>query len=329
MSAPLRLNALVVGSGWARHAAHAFAARDDVRVAGVVARGSKRSFDLASALGVPLFDGLGDAIHETGPNLAVVAVGDSANPGIAADLLHAGAHVLCAHPVAPTAEEVTVLAALAKERGLVASTDYSLRTTDAFRASRSALAELGRLLRIEITFPGRFLPMALDLAIAFGERVEVVSAFGRYPEELKARRASAPAAFPPTIILEHVHGVVTALTPSPHAAPAAAVRVTTSSTGGRLEIQLPASGARRLRCKAGGHWEDTQLAAPHAVADAQVLFAEPMRALADAFVDAIVGGERPPCPLEDEAHLRRVWDAISRALRSGGPTVIDERPPST
>ncbi len=316
------MNALVVGSGWARHAAHAFAARDDVRVTGVVARGSKRSFDLAGALGVPLFERLDDAIHEMLPNLAVVAVRDDANPGLATELLRAGAHVLCAHPVAPTADEVTALATLAKERGLVISTDYSLRGTEAFRAAQSTLARFGGPMRVEITFPGRFLPIALDLAIAFGGRVEAVSAFGRYPEELSARRQSAPAAFPPTVVLEHARGAVTALTPSPHAAAAAAVRVMTSSTGGRIELELPAGRARLLRCRPAGTVEELALVEARAVTDVIAAFGDAMQALANAFVDAVVGGHPPPCPLEDEAELRRVWAAIPRALRTRAPVVV-------
>jgi predicted dehydrogenase len=291
---------------------------------GVVARGSKRSFDLAGALGVPLFDQLAEAIQETSPNLAVVAVSDRANPALAIELLQSGAHVLCAHPVAPTAEDVLTVARVARQRNLLVSTDYSLRTTEAFRLGQLAVAELGRLLRIEITYPGRFLPIVLDLALTLGGQVDAVSAFGRYPEELRARREAAPAAFPPTTILEHVQGAVTALTPSPHAAPAAAVRITTSSTGGRVEIALPAGGARRLRCRPGGLAEEVEIAPAYAVTDPGAAFADAMYALANAFVDAIVKGQGPPCPLESEANLRRVWAAIPRAARARTPVMVDE-----
>ncbi len=328
MPTPVRLNALIVGSGWARHAARAFAAREEVRVAGVVARGSQRSVALAVSLGVPLFDQLTEAIHETRPDLAVVAVGETSNPGISIELLRAGAHVLCAHPVAPTADEVSAVLLVAKAHGLIASTDYSLRLTEAFRIARASLAEMGSLLRVDITFPGRFLPIALDVAIALAGPVESVSAFGRYPAKLLARRRSAPAAFPPTTILEHAGGVVTALTPSPHAAPAEAVRVSTSSTGGRVDLALPAAGARRVRYTRGGAWEDTELVSPRGVAEGEEAFADAMRVLADAFVDAVLGGRSPPCSLEDEAHVRKIWAAVPRALRERKPVVVDDPSPS-
>lgn len=319
------MKGLVVGSGWAHHAAHAFAARDDVRLVGVVARGSERSVELASNLGVPLFRELADAIEKTTPDLAVVAVSDRENPSLAIRLLEAGAHVLCAHPVGPSAESVLEVADVARKHGLVVSTDYSLRTTNAFRLGKLATAKQGRLLRIEIMYPGRFLPIALDLALALGGPIDAVSAFGRYPEELRVRREASPAAFPPTTVLDHVGGVVSALTPSPHATPAAAVRVTTSSTGGRIEMGLPAGGARGIRCKPSGQFEETEIVRAEDVVDASAAFANPVRVLAGAFVDAVRASGEPPCPLEDEAHLRDVWAAIPRAVRTRAAVVLKKR----
>lgn len=325
MAAPVRLNALVVGSGWARHAAQAFGARADVRVRGVVGRGSARSFALARALGVPLFATLDEAIAETRPDLAVVAVGDDVNHVLASDLLRAGAHVLCAHPVAPHAADVEALASLARKQRLVVSTDYSFRTTPALDAARAALPKLGQLLRTEITFPGRFLPIALDVAAGLAGSVETVSAFGRYPDELEARRNATPAAFPPTVILEHVAGSVTALTPCPHANPATAIRATTSSTHGRLEVELPCGGLRRVRVRAHGKVEDVSLVDPVEHAEPSIAFGSAMRALADAFVDAVVTGSEPPCPLEDEVVVREVWDAIPLSMRTRAPVRLAPR----
>lgn len=323
MSTPVRLNALVVGSGWAGHAARTFAARPDVSVRGVVGRGSERSFALARALGVPVFVSLTEAIRETQPSLAVVAVGDETNPLLASELLRGGAHVLCAHPVAPTAADVADLARVAFESGRIVSADYSMRTTEPFAAARVATRELGDLLRVEITYPGRFLPMAIDLALAFAGHVDAVSAFGRYPESLAQRRARAPAAFPPTVVLEHRLGAVTTLTPSPHAVPSAALRVTASHTSGRIDVELPAGGARRVRNLAGGAFEETILVPPNATTDAKLAFAEAMHAMADAFVDSVLANAHPPSPLEDEAEVRRIWSCIGRALRARTPITIE------
>lgn len=325
MAAPLRLNALVVGSGWARHAASAFAARTEVRVAGVVGRGSPRSFALARSLGVPLFTSLDDAVHETKPSIGVIAVGDEANPLLTRALLEAGAHVLCAHPVAPDPERVGALAELAEARHLVASTDYSLRTTPTFAAARRAITESGTLLKTELTFPGRFLPIALDLAIAIGGPVDVLSAFGRYPDSLEERRAVTPAAFPPSVVLEHAAGSVTTLTPSPHAAPSTAIRVTTSSTGGRLEIELPCGGARKLELRRRGRFEETVIVAPNTRIKPENAFVEAMSSLANAFVDAVLQRDAPPCPLADEVAVRELWQTIPRATRARAPLRVSAR----
>lgn len=321
------MNALVVGSGWSRHAAQAFQRRDDVQVRGLVARGSSRSFALANALKVPVFTTVADAVRQSAPILAVVAVGDRQNASLTRELLEAGAHVLCAHPVAPTPAEVMAIAEAAERRGLLVSTDYSLRATDAFRLGRAAIRENGTLLRVDVTYPGRFLPIALDLAVALGGHVDRVSAFGRYPKELEARREAAPAVFPPTAVLEHFEGAVTALTPCPHADPRAAVHITASSTGGRVEIALPTGGARRLRCGHGGRLEDVELSPALRGGTAGAAFGDAMRALADQFVDAVLHGEGPPCPLAEEAHLRRLWIAITRAERGRVPVTVGEPSP--
>lgn len=317
------MNALVVGSGWAAHAARAFASRADTAVRGVVARGSTRSFDLAKSLDVPLFGSLDEAISETQPTIAVVAIGDTENPAAVGALLRAGAHVLCAHPVAPTASDVAALAALAREHDRIVSADYSMRATDSFRAARAATLELGDLLRVEVTFPGRFLPIAIDLAIAFAGRVEKVAAFGRYPENLRDRRATSPAAFPPTVVLEHAAGAVTALSPSPHAVPSAAIRLTASSTGGRVDVELPCGGARRVRCRAAGAFEETILLVAYGIGDPRSTYAEAMQATAHAFVEAALGRGPVPSPLDDEIEVRRVWGSIPRALRDRASIAVD------
>lgn len=320
------LNALVVGSGWGRHAATAFARRGDVRIAGVVGRGSPRTQHLARELQVPVFRTVEDAVREDRIDLAVVAVGDRENSVLATELLMHGAHVLCAHPVGATADDVRRVAELARERGLLVSADYSLRSSDAFAAARSAITTAGTLLRAEITFPGRFLPMALDLAVALGGHVVSVSAFGRYPPAVSAQRSRSPAAFPPTVILEHAAGCVTALTPVPHARATHPVRMTTSGISGRVDAELPAGDVALVRCRRGGMVETRTWHARPGVDGAADVFANAMVRTADLFVDAVRTGGAPPCSLEDEVEVRMIWDAITRSLRHKAPVSLVDVP---
>lgn len=319
------MNAIIVGSGWARMAAGALAGRSDVRVRGLVARGSARSVELARSLDVPLFRTVEDAVAAATPSLAVVAVGDEDNARLSAELLRAGAHVLCAHPVGRMPEDVARLARVAAENGRIVSTDYSMRMTEAFRAGLRAIEEAGELLRAEVTFPGRFLPIVLDLALGLCGAVAALTAFESYPETLRARRAAVPAAFPPTVVLEHRSGAVTALTPSPHAPPHAAIRVTTSSGGGRIDIALPAGGARNVRVVLSRRgFAETILAAPAPASDARSPYREAMAALANAFVDAVVSGGEPPSPLAGEVEVRRLWNAIPRSVALRGRVELAE-----
>ena len=314
----------MVGSGWAQHSAHALAERPDVQLVGVVARGSTRSVEFARGLDVPLFGTLTEAIQTVGPDLGIVAVDDVQNVVLASELVRSRVHVLCAHPVAPDGDGVAVLAALAREHGVSVSTDYSLRTCSAFIAARAELPDMGDLLRAEVTFPGRLLPMALDLALAFGGQVANVASFGRYPDAMRSRRDANRAAFPPSIVLEHKGGCVTTMMPCPHAKPHSAFRITTSSTRGRLDVELPAGGCRRLRCGAAGAWEEAVLAREEPRGGAAELFGSAMRSLAHAFVDAAVRATPVPCTLEDEEHVRRIWAAISRALRACATVPVDD-----
>jgi predicted dehydrogenase len=321
VATPVRLKALIVGSGWARHAAMTLAGRKDVEVVGVVGRGSSRTASLARELGAPAYESLSAAIAVRPPNVAVVAIDDTSNSHAVEQLLDAGADVLCAHPVARTAAEVQRLANLAAARGRIVSTDYTLRSCVETIAALEALASSGALMRLDIVYPGRLLAMALDLALLLGGASLAVSAFGGYPEEVSEQRARAPAAFPPTVVVEHVGGCVTTLVPCPHAETARAFSAIASCTGGRVEVHLPSGGARNVRIVRSGYAEVTELvaaAAEGADAKGAAVFGAAMRRLADAFIDAVIGQRQPPCSFEAEVAVRHAWQAVWRSVKGHG-----------
>lgn len=319
------MKTLIVGSGWARHAASAFADRTELEIVGVVGRGSARSTSLGAQLRVPSFINLEAALDTLVPQVAVVAVDDVSNGVLSERLIGMGCDVLCAHPVAPTAEAVRRLDALAHERGRIVSTDYSLRACEELGAGRNMLATSGALMRLAVTYPGRLLPMALDLAIALAGPIGTVTAFGGYPEVLALRRKRTPAAFPPTVVLEHADGCVTTLVPCPHARPAAAFTITASCTEARLELRLPSGGAELIRLRRGGSPERVALVPARYSVPAAEAFVTAMRAIADAFVDAVIVRGKPPCPLGDEVAVRAAWHAITESLRQGGRVEVRAR----
>lgn len=92
---------------------------DGFRLAGILARGSRRSTALAAHLGVPLYISP-EAVPEGAADLACVVVRTTLFGGegsrLAEALLGRGLHVLQEHPVHPT--EIARLTAAARERGL-------------------------------------------------------------------------------------------------------------------------------------------------------------------------------------------------------------------
>lgn len=316
-----KLRAIVVGSGWGAHAARAFAEHDNVELCGIVGRGSERTVRLAKLLDVPVYADLRAAVAEHRPALAVVAIHETAHREIALMLLESGAHLLCAHPVAPSADIVLEIVDCARRVGRLARTDYSFR----IRPELHAIAgfDPGRApMRLTIEAPGRWLPIALDTAVQVAGPVARVLATRRYPSELEARAERRPEAFPPSVVLEHRGGTVTAITPVPHAWPAAPVRVIASFERGRVEALLPRGGARALACRRAGVVRDEELVPPSADASDAGVHGRGMQELASAFVDSLLAGEDVLATLDDEAHLRIVWSALWRAAKVGGAVEV-------
>jgi predicted dehydrogenase len=314
MAAPDRvMRALVVGSGWARHAAAVFAAHPGVRLVGVVGRGSSRTLELAARYGVPAYTSMETAIEEARPALAAVAAGEIVHPELVRRLLIAGCNVLCSHPVAREAKEVRELAALAAQRKRLLETDYSMRETPGFRVAQQILEAFGPPLRISARSPGRALVIALDLACALAGPVEAVCGSVRYPPAFEDRRRRAAEAFAPTALLEHSSGCVTTVTPVPHAESHAAHRLEISTAATRLDLELPAGEVIKL-VRRKGSVERSLLLAEAPARDADEAFGTPMRALVTGFVQRVLAGKTGGI-LNSEAHVREVWLALGRATR--------------
>ncbi len=323
MAAPVCLRALVVGSGWAQHGAELFAEHDRTNLVGIVGRGSKRTRDLAEQLGVPAFDDIDEAIRQTRPEIATVAVGERANPAFVRSLLDAGAHVLCSHPVAPDPATVLELARVARGHGLVVATDYSLSMTPEVDHMASALGRLGTPLRAVVQSPGRSMVLALQLCVRLLGSVERVFAEPRYPAPVAGARKSAPGAFPPTLLLTHASGCVSSIVPVPHAAVESAYRITVSSERGRLDAELPGGPVRCTVALGGGGAETSVLSGARTRVSARQLVGGAMRDLVEQFLDAVDHGTAVHAPLEEEAHVRAVWVAARASIEGDRPVAVD------
>lgn len=319
------LRAIVVGSGWAAHSARSLALDPRTELRAIVGRGSERSVGLAWSLDVPLESSIDLALAQHAPDIVVLAVGERTHEPLAIRCIEAGAHLLCAHPVAPDAAAVGRIAACAERHARMVRTDYTFR----IRPELDLLADTrgrGHLLRLAIDAPGRWLPIALDTALVIAGRIGRVAAHRAYPSALAERAMKLPEAFPPTVVLEHITGVVTSIVPFPHSWPAQPVQVRASWERMRVEGMLPRGAVRTVACVRGGRVDAQELLAAEVDAFDAREHARAMEAVARAFVDTVLGMSDRLATLSDEAHLRGVWAALWRAARTGAPHEVPTTP---
>ena len=302
-------SAAVFGSGWGAHAARALSRHPGVELRCLVGRGSDRSRALAAELAVPLRPEL-----EGDVDLAVVAVSERVHLELVEPLLARGIHVLVTHPVYPRAEEVAHLAEVADGAGAVVRTDDTFRPRPELAALK-ATPDRGALLRVSIESPGRWLPIALDVAVCLAGPVHIVHANPAYPRAVAARARRAPHAFVPSAVLTHRTGTVTTIVPVPHAPPAEPVRVCASYERGRVTTTLPRGGAEWLALRAQGEVETRTLVEASADPLDATVHARGMEELVSRFVDTLDEGAAALTSLADEQHLRSVWAALWRATR--------------
>lgn len=306
-------SAAVFGSGWGAHAARALARHPGVELRCLVGQGSARTEALARELTVPVRVELDMEV-----DLAVVAASERVHLDIVEPLLARGIHVLVTHPVCPRAEEVARLAEAAERSHAVVRTDYTFRSRPELAALRPA-PDRGALLRLSIEAPGRWLPIALDVAVFLAGPVHIVHANPAYPAAVAARARRAPHVFVPSAILTHRTGIVTTVVPVPHAPPAEPVRVCASYERGRVTATLPRGGADWLGLRGAGQLDTRPLVDASADPLDAGVHARGMEELVSRFVDTLEQGAKALTSLAEEEHLRRVWIALWRATgdRSG------------
>lgn len=317
------LRAVVVGSGWGGHAARALAADPRVTLCSIVGRGSERTHALAQALDVGVDATLDIALAAHAPAVVVLAIGERAHEALAVRALDAGAHVLCAHPVAPDGLAVLRIARAARCSGRLARTDYTFRLRPELAALRAS-AGRGALMRVSIEAPGRWLPIALDTAVALAGPVARLVANAALPPSLADRFAKTPQAFPPAVQMEHRSGGVTSIVAFPHSWPGAPVRVRTSWERGSVEALLPSGGARSLACARDGAVQEIELVARSRPLEEADEHGRAMQAVAGAFIDTLSGAPDLLATLEEEAHLRAIWSALWRSSRASVPVEVTD-----
>lgn len=107
---------------------------DDFEIAGVANSGIESSRAAAAACGIPVaYDSVSDMAASPDIDLIVVTVKVPGHFSVLREVLHAGKHVYCEWPLGKNLQEAEALAALAREKNVLAVTGTQARVNPAIR----------------------------------------------------------------------------------------------------------------------------------------------------------------------------------------------------
>jgi predicted dehydrogenase len=162
MSAPLRI--AVVGVGHlGQHHARLLASMDGVRLAGIVDTKPGRAAEIASKLGVPSFNHLGE-LPLDGLDAATIAVPTVSHLAVAQPLIDAGVSILVEKPLSSSLRDADAMIEAASRRGVVLAAGHTERFNPAVVA---ALPLVSNPRFIEVHRLGTFPERSLDIDVIF------------------------------------------------------------------------------------------------------------------------------------------------------------------
>jgi pyochelin biosynthesis protein PchG len=344
MKVPMKV--VVCGTTFGRvHVAALGRCGPDLELAGILARGSARSVDLAERHRVPLYRDVGDLPADIDAACVAVRAGVVGGPGstLAAALIDRGIHVLQEHPV--HADELAGLLRAARRRGVVYRLNNHYLHVDAVRRFVAAA-------RAQVRYgPPRYLDAATGVQVAYA----LVDILGRalpslrpwafaaspWPPELRRLTAQAPPLHPLYGVLGgvpltlRVHNQLDPTDPDNHAH--LLHRITIGTDTGNLTLlntHGPVLWSPRMHVRAP---DDPSLALPSTAtigdpdgpAFADVVNAAWPAAMAAAlagFGAAVREGEDPMRLGQYHLTTTRIWQQLTIEL--GQPDLIDAVAPA-
>jgi predicted dehydrogenase len=132
--------------------AHLWALRtiEDATLAAVCDIDDARATTAAHAFDVPSFTLASTLFASGAADAVVIATPPGTHAELARGALHAGLHVYCEKPVAPTCDEGYALGALAREVDRVFQVGFQFRYHSGYAALRDAAARIGTLRRVDV-----------------------------------------------------------------------------------------------------------------------------------------------------------------------------------
>ncbi len=328
--AEARYKALVIGSGWGRNHAQAFADHPAVDLVGIVGRkNSERSQKLATQYGVALFDSLETALADVKPEMVSVATKEAQHEEVTIAALEAGAAVYCEKMMAHSLASARRMVAAAERTGQRLMAGYNYRFSPSAEVYKQWIVEgkLGRLSFVSGVAFSYCMHHTLDLIchLAGSPVTEVFCVFDPdpdFPTVLPLERYddflySAGRVRANTLRFED-GTVATLISSDAMRVGHPAVRVESVGTNGRAVMDdivgnLTLCGEdRQSIC-----WR------PSLIRDRLDLGSTTTRAVV-AFADAIVKGEPTPVPGEEGLNRLIVEAALLRSGQENRPVTLSE-----
>ena len=126
---------------------------EEATVLAVCSRSAEQGTSFAARHGIPrVYTTLADCLADSQLDAVYLATPNYLHAPMARECLLMGKHVLCEKPITQSAQDLLALSTLAEERSLVLLEAMRPAFDPAYDALREALARIGRLRRVSLTF---------------------------------------------------------------------------------------------------------------------------------------------------------------------------------
>ena len=140
-----KLRAVVAGRKWGANHMRAYAESEVCDLVGIWSRSDSASVRaLAELYGVPFYTDFTRMLADTDPDIASIAVPESAHEALTVAALESGCHVYCEKVLAPSRDAARRMVDLAKAKGLILNVGYNYRYSPSCVYLANAVGE-GRL----------------------------------------------------------------------------------------------------------------------------------------------------------------------------------------
>ncbi|MCE9591858.1 MAG: Gfo/Idh/MocA family oxidoreductase [Planctomycetes bacterium] len=326
-----KLRAVVVGSGWGGVHARAFAESEHVELAAVWSRKEgPNAVALAKRYNAKLFTDYAEMLRVVKPDVASIAVPESAHAAMTVAALEAGCHVYCEKVIADSRDAAAGMVRRAREKGRLLNIGYNYRYSPSCLYLTKAVraGQLGTPLFAHLRAFTWCVHHMTDYATSLlGVPVRATGVFERQPLPGRPHISHPELAFPTFVyaaftrkayMVEYKGGAVLmagATDYAPIEEPAATLIIQGSE--GRAELD-DITGSVTIR----RNGREATIYSPSQICDTIGLVENGVSAVKD-FARAVASGEPAPIPGEQGLAMLCLEEAILRAANSKSWQSVD------